>query len=325
MKRSLGTAMLVIALASFATLAQAQTASGPPPHYAVIRLPTLGGSQSNGYGGVTNNGWVSGDAELTGGKTEHAFVWRDGVMTDLGTVGGANSSAPFPIKDDRGLVVGQAQGSEIDPSQEYWFAAATCTKSVPCEGWQNLMFGFLWQNGVMTKLPTLGGHNSSASGVNNRGQVVGWAETSKEPSGCSPPQVLEYKAVVYGLRGEIQQILPTFPGDVVAAATAINDRGDVVGASGNCALPYYVLPGVHAVLWRNGSVFDLGGLGGKMNNVAQAINNAGQIAGYSDLPGDTKPGATPITHAALWRQGAKPTDLGTLPGGRGTSSSSPTT
>ena len=52
MKRSLGTAMLVIALASFATLAQAQTASGPPPHYAVIRLPTLGGSQSNGYGGV---------------------------------------------------------------------------------------------------------------------------------------------------------------------------------------------------------------------------------------------------------------------------------
>ena len=54
MKRSIGTAMLVIALAGFATLAEAQTASGPPPHYAVINLGTLGGSQSNGYGGVTN-------------------------------------------------------------------------------------------------------------------------------------------------------------------------------------------------------------------------------------------------------------------------------
>jgi probable HAF family extracellular repeat protein len=316
MQHWIGPAVLVIALAGFATLAEAQTRA--PPHYTVIRLPTLGGSQSNGYGGVTNNGWVSGDAELPGGNTEHAFVWRDGVMTDLGTVGGANSSAPSPVKDDRGLIVGQAQGSEIDPSEEYWGAAYTCTKSVPCEGWQDLQFGFLWQDGVMTKLPTLGGNNSSAFGVNNRGQVVGFAETSKKDlKNCVSPQKLIYKAVVYGLRGEIQQILPTFPGDAVAAATAINDRGDVVGSSGNCALPYYVLPGVHAVLWRNGSVFDLGNLGGKMNNVAQAINNAGQIAGYSDLPGDTLDPPDIVTHAALWQKGAKPTDLGTLPGGKG--------
>ena len=44
-----------------------------------------------------------------------------------------------------------------------------------------------------------------------------------------------------------------------------------------------------------------------MNNAAIAINNAGQIAGISDPPGDT------TTHAVLWQNGAI-INLGTLPG-----------
>jgi probable HAF family extracellular repeat protein len=44
-----------------------------------------------------------------------------------------------------------------------------------------------------------------------------------------------------------------------------------------------------------------------MNNYAQAINNAGQIAGQSDPPGDA------TTYAVLWQNGAI-TNLGTLPG-----------
>jgi probable HAF family extracellular repeat protein len=39
---------------------------------------------------------VSGDSSLSGDKTEHAFVWRDGVMTDLGTVGGPNTALMSP-------------------------------------------------------------------------------------------------------------------------------------------------------------------------------------------------------------------------------------
>jgi hypothetical protein len=61
MKRSIGPAMVVIAFGAvastgFATLAEAQTASGSWPHYAVTNLGTLGGSKSNGYGGITNRG-----------------------------------------------------------------------------------------------------------------------------------------------------------------------------------------------------------------------------------------------------------------------------
>ena len=318
MKRSIGPARLVIAfvavaLGGFATLAEAQAVSAPRPHYTVINLGTLGGSQSNGYGGVTDNGWVSGDSFLPGDATEHAFVWREGVMTDLGMLGGPNSGAAYPIKDNHGLIVGQAQGSQIDPLKEYWGVAYGCIISglpAPCEGYQYLQLGYLWQDGVMTALPTLGGNNSSAFGVNNRGQVVGLAETATVDPSCVAPQVLDFKAVVYGpKRGEVHE-LPTFPGDAVAGATAINDNGDVVGFSGSCAVPVFQL-GVHAVVWRNGAVFDLGGLGGKMNNTAFAINNAGQIVGISDLPGDT------ITHAALWQKGARPTDLGALPGGGG--------
>jgi probable HAF family extracellular repeat protein len=120
MKRIIGTATLVIALTGFATL-EAQTVSWPPPHYTVTNLGTLGGSQSNGYGGVTNNGWVTGDSFLPAygtepaDATEHAFVWRDGVMTDLGTVGGLNSGVAYPTKDNHGLIVGQSQGSQVDP------------------------------------------------------------------------------------------------------------------------------------------------------------------------------------------------------------------
>ncbi len=320
MTRSIGTALLVIALPGFATVAEAQMVSAPP-HYTVTNLGTLGGSASNGYGGVTNNGWVSGDSNLTGNATEHAFVWRNDVMTDLGTVGGLNSSTPWPQKNMHGLIVGQAQGPETDPLAEYWGVAYVCDAiGTPCQGFQNLQFGFVWQNGVMTALPTLGGNNSTATAANNLGQVVGWDETDKQGKKCAPPQQLEIKAVVYEPVVKPNQpafyiplVLPTFPGDDLAGALGINDNGDVVGMSGACGTPDSYALGKHAVLWRNGSVFKLRSLGGQMNNAAIVINDAGQIAGISDLPGDNKPGAIAATRAVLWQNGAI-TNLGTLPG-----------
>jgi len=283
-----------------------QQATGDQIHYVVTNLGTLGGSASNGYGGPNDRGWVTGDANLAGDQTEHAFLWRGRVMSDLGTLGGPNSSVPTPIKNDRGLVAGGAQIEEVDPLGEFWGAAYVCT-SVNCQGWQNLQRGFLWQNGVMTALPTLGGNNSEAFGVNNLGQVVGMAETATQDPSCVPPQVLDFEAVIWGPKpGHIDR-LPVLPGDAVAAALAINDKGQVVGISGACVVPTSYAGGVHAVLWQHGSVTDLGGLGGVMNNAATAINNAGQVVGSSDLPGDT------ATHAFFWQHGVM-TDIGTLPG-----------
>jgi probable HAF family extracellular repeat protein len=69
------------------------------------------------------------------------------------------------------------------------------------------------------------------------------------------------------------------------------------------------------VLWENGSVTDLGNLGGTANpallgvgNAALAINNRGQVVGTSALPGNT------THHAFLWTGETGMRDLGTLPG-----------
>ena len=110
----------------------------------------------------------------------------------------------------------------------------------------------------------------------------------------------------------IHELLP-YPGDSDGVAAAINEHGQVVGASGTCA-PFNSNTGLylvedHAVLWENGVVTDLGNLGGEgglAGNHACAINNNGQVVGHSDLPNDTS------FHAFLWTKQTGMRDLGTL-------------
>jgi len=121
-----------------------------------------------------------------------------------------------------------------------------------------------------------------------------------------PPQVLDYEAVTW-LAGRIHE-LPAFPGDPIAAAVGVNDNDQVVGGSGNCGSGVGISPiFVHAILWQNDSVTDLGSLGGAINNLAYAINHRAQIVGASDLAGDN------TGHAFLWQEGVM-ADLGTVTG-----------
>jgi len=205
-------------------------------------------------------------------------------------------------KSNRGEIAGQAETSVPDPLHENFCGFA----GPPGFNSGLICLGFLWRDGVMSALPTLGGNNAQAYGVNNRSQVVGVAETAVHNPTCVAPQVLDFEAVVWGpTAGELHE-LPPLPGDRVAVAVAINDRGQLVGASLSCGP---VDPGrsAHAVLWEGGSVTNLGSLGGALDNVALAINNRGQVIGFSHLAGDV------IEHAFLWENGTM-TDLGPLPG-----------
>lgn len=275
-------------------------------HYSIKNLGNpLGGTDSTALG-INENGMIVGDSLLPGDAIKHAILWRNEQATDLGTLGGLNSSAVQV--NERGLLTGDAQTSAVDPLGENWGLLFFCTK-YPCQGYQNVVRAFVWRDGVMTALPTLGGNNALpgfTDSVNKRGQVVGFAENNTRDPNCTPPQVLDWEAVIWGpKKGEIHELSP-LPGDSIGGAFGINDHGQVVGASGSCATPSFSLPS-HAVLWQNGTVTYLGGFGGVLSNVAFAINNRGQVVGQSDLSGDT------ASHAFLWEDGVM-TDLGTLPG-----------
>jgi probable HAF family extracellular repeat protein len=276
--------------------------------YRVANLPSLGGTISRGNS-INNRGWVAGYSNLAGDQSRHAVLWLDESIFDLGTLGGPNSSVAWPVKNNRGLLVGISQTSTPDPLGERWscsafFPAATAT------GYTCL--GFVWEKGVMRALPTLGGNNGFAAAANNRGQIAGWAENTVQDPTCVPPQVLQFRAVLWGPKHDQIQELPPLPGDTSSAATAINNRGQVVGISGTCDQAVGRHTAAHAVLWEKGTVTDIGNLGGTTWNTPVAINQKGDVVGFASLPGSDPD--NPLLHAFLWTRRHGIQDLGTLPG-----------
>jgi probable HAF family extracellular repeat protein len=239
---------------------------------------------------LNNRGSVAGQSFLPNGAL-HAFFWQKGVMTDLGTLGGPDSfvNVANHTVNEKNVVAGYSETSTPDPNAEN-FCNPFFANGLVC-------LAFAWENGVMTALPTLGGTNGQAWGINNRGQIVGQAE-GPDPAPCSP-FALQVSAVVWR-NGQIEQVLPPFGGSA-AIATAINDNGEVVGLSGCNTGTFY------AVLWRHDNPINLGTLGGVFGNVPFDINNKGQVVGQSDLLGDT------VHHGFLWENG-RMTDVGSLPG-----------
>jgi probable HAF family extracellular repeat protein len=288
-----------------------------PPTYTITDLGTLPGGMSSQANFVANNGLIAGLASSADGTRNHAVVWYNGQIGDISIpgIGGLGSSAWGA--NERGQVIGGGHSSTLDPNNENFCGAGSASVAVlKC-------LPFLWQNGVMTALSTLGGPNGGVGQINNRGEVAGIAETSTKdkncPSGVSVsgtgPQILDFEPVIWGPQpGKIRQ-LSLLAGDTVGEAMGINDNGQAVGASGTCANT--VLPplafGPHAVLWdTDGSVADLGNLGGTAANIGLAINNRGQVVGAASLAGGTTPFS--LNDAFLWTRETGMQDLGTLPG-----------
>jgi probable HAF family extracellular repeat protein len=149
------------------------------PRYRVIDLGTLGGTFSDALG-VSNRGWVAGWSFLPGDANLHALLWRKGLKTDLGTLGGPNSSTfTNSSVNERGEVVGAAESSALDPLGENFFL---------CFNDGLLCLPFMWQDGVMRSLPTLGGNNGVTFAINNSGGVVGTTENTTPHTTCVAPK-----------------------------------------------------------------------------------------------------------------------------------------
>jgi hypothetical protein len=61
----------------------------------------------------------------------------------------------------------------------------------------NTCLPFLWQNGAMTALPTLGGNNGAVNQINKNGEMAGLAESATPDPGCPAPQVLQFKPAMW--------------------------------------------------------------------------------------------------------------------------------
>jgi len=157
--------------------------------------------------------------------------------------------------------------------------------------------------------PLLGGYEGFATGINNRGEIVGWAETTYHDPTCIAPQVLQFEAVKWDADNQAQQLLP-YGSDADGAATAINNKGQAVGISGDCANAIGGASAKHMVLWYGNTVTSLPTLGGQYWNTPMDINENGSVTGFSDRPGDSA--SSPNFHAFLWTRNGGTIDLGTL-------------
>lgn len=269
--------------------------------YHVTDLPSLGGTTSRGNS-INDGGLILGYSRLPGDQSEHATAWLSSQIFDLGTLGGPNSDVAWPLKSNFERIVGISQTAEPEVLGEQWscsffFAPATATGHV-CRG-------FVWDFPHRRELPTLGGENGYAAGDNHRGQIAGWAETTFRDPTCEGPgpgksgQVLQFLPVIYGPSPDHIEALPLISGDSSGAATAINDRGQTVGISGDCDQAVGRRTGRHAVLWEDGRVMDIGQgqAPAPWWNTPTAINERGVVVGFVGDPRDVTGG---ITHAFIW-------------------------
>jgi probable HAF family extracellular repeat protein len=252
--------------------------------YEITQLPSLGGTASSGNG-INNQGWAVGSSNLPGDGSTHAALWQDGALIDLGTLGGPNSNVAWPgVNSSGGLIVGI---SETDaPGGENW----SCQFFFPATD-GNQCVGFVYQNSVMTAIPTWpGGSNGFATEVNSRGQVVGWAENGVEDPTCNAPVRLQFRGFIFDTKtGGMTELTP-LAGDSTSTGNAINQRGQVVGISGECANAVGGFSAQHAVLWEpDGTAIDLGSLGGDAWHTPMDINEQGEVVGFgnpAEVPGD---------------------------------------
>jgi probable HAF family extracellular repeat protein len=267
---------------------------GRQPRYQVTDLGTLGGNGSAAYG-INNAGVISGGANVANGD-QHPFVWQNGKLSDLGGLGGGNGAGSIPSGSMQ--IALASETTRTDP-----FGADFCGY-----GTSRVCQAAIWNDGKVTALPTPGGNNAIGYAFNQRGQIVGVAETSDPDPTCPASRHLGYVPVIWGpAPGEMQKLaLPQ--GDTVGWAILSNDRGEAIGASGTCdnTAPTVngALTGRRAILWENGAPRDLGNFGGDQA-LAVGLNDRTEVVGSASIPGGD-------LHGFLWSRDNGMEDIGAI-------------
>ncbi len=300
-------AALLTALALVAPLAvHGQTAglSGATSRYILKDLGTAGGPNSylqDTPRPVNNEGTVVGIADTSIPDpfdpacfydcfVVHAFQWQRGDLSDMGALASGASSAPNSINAS-GVAAGLSETGTTD-----------ATAPFPPE-----FHAVVWKDGQIIDLGTFGGTFSYAADINDFGQVTGFALNGHSDAFVPGDDALamecgaglvpsEMRAFIWQ-QGRGMRNLGTLGGPE-SCAKYINQRGQVTGMSYTSYTPNAGtgIPAFEPFIWTNGRMIGLGGLGGTQG-FASGINDQGQVAGESYLPGDQ------IIHAFFWDHG----------------------
>jgi probable HAF family extracellular repeat protein len=311
MKNSLVACSVMIVLAGALSLStrssgqQKHDKVNQPMRYRLVDLGTLGGPNSYqpfGYAtaflteaSLSARGTFAGMADTSAPDpnapncffdcfVDHAFQWKDGIRTDLGALPGTGLSSAVTSISSNGLISGISLNGEIDPFL-----------NLP------VVHGVVWRDGQIIDLKTFeGGFASWANAVNNRGQVVGFANNGIFDINSLQGLVTQTRAFVW--QNGVMKDLGTL-GGTDAEALYINDQGQIVGQSytvnsipppnAHCTDTPLTL---HAFLWEKGKMMDLGTLGGSCA-FAYSLNSRGQVVGQATLDGDQE------DHPFIWEQG----------------------
>lgn len=237
-------------------------------------LGTLGGPFSWAVA-INDSGQVVGGSSTTSSLFPgRAFSWtEEGGMIDVGTLGGEWSVAV--AVNSVGQVVGHSSTDTGDAHAFSWTSASG-----------------------MVDLGTLGGNRSIAVAVNDNGEVAGVSTTASGDERAFLWTSSDGMIDLGTLSGAFSEIGWTwFSALGSPGGPALSDSGQVVGWSETST------GAVHAFSWTDGSMEDLGTLGGEMS-FALSVNTIGQVAGVAQFP----------QHAFLWTPEAGMVDLGTLGG-----------
>jgi probable HAF family extracellular repeat protein len=185
-----------------------------------------------------------------------SFIWEPGTgVKDLGNLGGTCTLANDI--NQRGEIVGSALLTG-DQAQH----------------------AFLWRNGTIQDLGgSLGGDFTGAFALNEAGNAVGFAYLQGDAA---------FHAALWEKIGDLTD-LGVIGSDLCSYAAAINSHAQVVGSSlATCDAD---TGAVRAILWENGSLFDLNTLipsdSALQLGFTQTINERGEIAGTgSDIEGN---------------------------------------
>lgn len=215
-------------------------------------------NEHNAYStGINNSGQVSGIADRSGGGGGyHVFRYTDGIgLVDLGSLPGYRFSFIGAINDS-GQVVGYAYGATNGP---------------------DVIRAFRFTNGVgMQNIGTLG-RGSTALSINNFGQVVGFSEVATTPANdeWNPGHAFLYTDCM-GMQ-DLNNLIDPSLGWELRQASAINDKRQIVGFG------EHIGSGLHAFLYTDGAVQDLGTFPGGGISYALDINDKGDVVGAAYL------------------------------------------